>query len=181
MKSLTNAACVVVVATLVGAGCTPPVEKLFNGFGARGGLLGTVAESTTPYTNSFLLDVHYAGTLSGFAGLEVIPFEGGLSLATVESEDKSTGAALAQFRADFLFSKWESVAGKPVMYGLAGFRIVLVDVIAGIADSQTVSAIDLGVGLTSLEHSWDARFTFGIVLGGDNIRGLAMLTGGYRF
>ena len=145
----------------------PPGEDSF--IGARAGFLFPDQTDVAP---AFMMGAFYPGSLPGFWVFDTIPFETGLDFAF------SPDATFMLLYFDCLFGKWGAVSPVPDIYGVGGYQIITA---AGDFKTETVSAIDLGVGAAWPEQGWDARLTLSILLGSDNVGTFVLLTGGYRF
>lgn len=139
--------------------------------GLRAGMLAPLAESVDDYRPGFTFGLHCADRM----GASLI--EAGIDLSWNESADGNVDAELYLFRLDLLLSSFrmESRDAKP--YAVVGYEVVMSDALRG----ENVSGLTLGLGLTSIETRWDVRCTYSFLVGSDNIQGLLMATGGYRF
>ncbi|MHC5055176.1 MAG: CARDB domain-containing protein [Planctomycetota bacterium] len=150
--------------------------------GARGGIVMPIGEDESEYKGSIMFGAFYPGTLKRFLGMDDIPFEAGLDFGFIDADDNTIEATMLVFRFDMLFSRWNASGARPDVYLLGGYELVdaIYEVHASGTDSEVASGLNLGVG-ASWESGWDARFTWSVLLGSDNIGSLWMFSGNYRF
>ena len=143
---------------------------------ARGGFVFSGRSDAEVYNGIFTMGAFYPFELPGIFGLDTIPCEAGFDLAWVESDDGDEQGDLFLLRFDCLFSTWNAVPPVPDFYGVGGLQII-----RDTNNKEGVMALDLGGGAAWPEIGLDARLTWAILMGSENLKALWLLTCGYTF
>ncbi len=143
------------------------------------GVLIPTGAAVQDYSASILFGGYYLGCM------ERMPFEIGVDLAWIDSKDGSVEAMLYPIRFDclFSFSKWNAFHPQPDVYGVVGLQAIPDSAASagGGSESEVAGGLNLGVGLLWPKTGWDARLTYSMMMGSDNIKGLLMITGAFDF
>jgi len=139
--------------------------------GARVGFMLPGDGDTTAYDSSVFLGVQYRLPRREESRLS---YEIGMDYASSDAEVADSSSTLTSGRADILMH-------------MGGGGLYLLSGLGGLFESSDVSGsgraglLDVGAGLTLVDGKFDVRLTHAVLLGGENVSGMTLLSAAYCF
>lgn len=125
----------------------------------------------TPYDSSPFFGVQYRLPRREESRLS---YEIGVDYASSDAETADSSSTLTSGRADILFH-------------MGGGGLYLLSGLGGLFESSDVSGssraglLDVGAGMTLIDGKLDVRLTHAVLLGGENVPGITLLSAAYQF
>jgi hypothetical protein len=142
-----------------------------GGLGVRVGFMLPGSGTATEYESSpfFGLQYRMRGDSSKFS------LELGLDYTSSDAESAGSSSTLTSGRADVLFHMGKSGG----LYLLSGLGALLES--SDVSGSSKAGLLDVGAGMVFVGGKLDVRLTHAMLLGGDNVSGMTLLSTAYHF
>ncbi|MHC4502012.1 MAG: hypothetical protein ACYTFI_01805 [Planctomycetota bacterium] len=139
--------------------------------GARVGFMLPGSGSTTEYDSSAFLGLQYRVLQSDSSKLSL---ELGVDYASSDADAADSSSTLTSGRADILL-----YMGGGGLYLLSGLGGLFEN--SDVSGSGRAGLLDVGAGLTLVDGKFDVRVTHAVLLGGENVSGMTLLSAAYCF
>jgi len=143
-----------------------------GGLGVRVGFMLPGSGSATEYESSAFLGLQYQMRKSDSSRLSL---ELGIDYASSDAGTGDSSSTLTSGRADVLFR----VGGGGNLYLLSGLGGLFES--SDVSGSSKAGLLDVGAGMCLAGGKVDVRLTHAVLLGGDNVSGMTLLSAGYQF